>query len=243
MSVSARALKQAPLRFAATEGAELEHEISANGYAVLSQVLDANECASLRGMYGEADRFRSRVVMARHGFGQGEYQYFGYPLPPLVEELRQGLYPLVAPVANAWNERLNVDVRYPSCLDKFLAICHRAGQMRPTPLLLKYGEGDYNRLHQDLYGPTQFPIQATILLSEPGRDFNGGEFVLVESAPRAQSRAEVVLLGQGDMVVFAVNARPVPSTRGVKRVALRHGVARVRSGNRMTLGVIFHDAA
>jgi hypothetical protein len=243
MSAPARVLKRAPARFEAIDGDHLMQEISANGYAVLPKVLDAQECATLRAFYDEGDRFRSRVVMARYGFGQGEYQYFNYPLPPLVTELRQALYPLLSPIANAWNESLGVDTRYPTQLDEFLAACHRAGQLRPTPLLLKYGEGDYNRLHQDLYGPTQFPIQATILLSQPARDFTGGEFVLVESAPRAQSRAEIVPLNQGDMVVFAVNARPVPSVRGFKRVAMRHGVARVRSGHRMTLGLILHDAA
>jgi hypothetical protein len=197
----------------------------------------------LRTLYADGKRFRSRVVMARHGFGNGEYQYFSYPLPPLIEELRHDLYSRLAPIANLWNERLGIGTRYPQDLEQFLEICHRAGQLRPTPLLLKYGEGDYNRLHQDLYGPTQFPIQGAILLSEPGRDFTGGEFVLVESAPRAQSRAEVVPLQQGDMVIFAVNARPVASTRGFKRVAMRHGVSRIRSGDRMTLGLILHDAA
>jgi len=243
MSVVARTTKPSQSHFAAVDSAKLEADLSANGYAVLQQVLSAQECADLRALYRDADRFRSRVVMARHNFGQGEYQYFKYPLPPLVQDMRESLYPHLAPVANAWNERLAIDARYPDTLDAFLKACHRAGQTRPTALLLKYGGDDYNRLHQDLYGATQFPLQATVLLSDPRRDFTGGEFVLVESAPRAQSRAEIVPLSQGDMVIFAVNARPVPSARGFKRVALRHGVARVRSGDRMTLGLIFHDAA
>ena len=236
-------LREAPSRFATIDTAHLEQELSGNGSTVLRGILSKQECADLRVLYDDRERFRSRVVMSRHNFGQGEYQYFSYPLPPLIDELRHGLYTLLAPVANIWNERLGIDQRYPAHFDQFLDQCHRAGQERPTPLLLKYGEGDYNRLHQDLYGATQFPVQGTILLSDPGKDFSGGEFVLVESTPRAQSRADVVPLGQGDMVIFAVNARPVTSSRGFKRVALRHGVARIRSGNRMTLGLIFHDAA
>lgn len=243
MSVVARTVKPSFSRFETIDPAKLEADLSANGYAVLPQLLSSQECAQLRALYTEPDRFRSRVLMARHNFGRGEYQYLSYPLPPLVQDLRENLYALLAPVANQWNERLSIEARYPNTLDAFLEVCHRAGQARPTPLLLKYSEGDYNRLHQDLYGATQFPIQGTILLSDPSRDFTGGEFVLVESAPRAQSRAEIVPIGQGDMVIFAVNARPVPSSRGFKRVALRHGVSRLRSGNRMTLGLIFHDAA
>ncbi|MBI1213811.1 MAG: proline hydroxylase [Alphaproteobacteria bacterium] len=221
----------------------LERELSTNGFAVLKGILSHQECAQIRALYGRGDLFRSRVVMARHGFGQGEYQYFAYPLPALVDELRESLYAVLAPIANVWNERLGIETRYPERLDQFLEICHRAGQERPTPLLLKYIAGDYNRLHQDLYGATQFPIQGAVLLSKPGSDFTGGEFVLVESAPRAQSRAEVVPLDQGDIVIFAVNTRPIRSSRGFKRVALRHGVTRVRSGDRMTLGLILHDAA
>lgn len=243
MSALAQTAARRPAHFADIADAELQEDLGAHGYTVLRRVLDVHECAALRAVYPDAKRFRSRVVMARHGFGQGEYQYFDYPLPPLVADLRATLYPRLALVANRWNELLRIEARYPGDLDTFLKACHAAGQTRPTPLLLKYAEGDYNRLHQDLYGPTQFPLQATILLSEPGRDFTGGEFVLVESAPRAQSRAEIVPLREGDMVIFAVNARPVPSVRGVKRVALRHGVARLRSGDRMTLGLIFHDAA
>jgi len=237
------ALTRTPARIADIGNAHLDEELGAQGYTVLRQVLDDRECDALRALYDDAKLFRSRVVMARHRFGRGEYQYFAYPLPPLVGELRAELYPRLASLANRWNAHLKVEARYPGELADFLETCHAAGQVRPTPLLLKYGEGDYNRLHQDLYGPTQFPLQATILLSEPNLDFTGGEFVLVESAPRSQSRAEVVPLRRGDMVIFAVNARPAPSTRGVKRVALRHGVARLRSGHRMTLGLIFHDAA
>lgn len=242
MSMQAVA-RNAPARLTAADIARLEPELSGAGYTLVKNVLSSRECAELRALYDEQGCFRSRVVMARHNFGQGEYQYFAYPLPSLIDELRHALYEHLAPIANIWNERLAREQRYPGHLDQFLAQCHDAGQQRPTPLLLKYGEGDYNRLHQDLYGATQFPLQATLLLSEPGRDFTGGEFVLVESAPRSQSRAEIVPLAQGDIVIFAVNARPVPSSRGHKRVALRHGVARIRSGNRMTLGLIFHDAA
>ncbi len=243
MTALAQTAQRTTVRFPEAQDMHLQEELGARGFAVLRQALDGQECEALRALYADGTLFRSRVVMARHGFGQGEYQYFAYPLPQLVAALRAQLYPQLASVANCWNELLKIEARYPNDLDDFLRACHAAGQTRPTPLLLKYGEGDYNRLHQDLYGPTQFPLQATILLSEPGRDFIGGEFVLVESAARTQSRAEVVPLRQGDMVIFAVNARPVPSMRGVKRVALRHGVARVRSGHRMTLGLIFHDAA
>ena len=243
MTALARSIAREGSRFDEADDARLGEELGAHGYVVLRQILDPKECAALRALYADDKQFRSRVVMARHGFGQGEYQYFAYPLPELVGELRTALYPRLAPIANRWNELLKIETRYPGDLGEFLQSCHDAGQQRPTPLLLKYGEGDYNRLHRDLYGPTQFPLQATILLSDPARDFTGGEFVLVESAPRAQSRAEIVPLSLGDMVIFAVNARPVPATRGVKRVALRHGVARIRSGHRMTLGLIFHDAA
>jgi hypothetical protein len=216
--------------------------LDAQGYAVLPSLLSPDECAELAARYDDAALFRSRVVMARHGYGQGEYRYFGYPLPPLIAALRSALYPLLAPLANRWNERMGIDVRYPPDHPAFLARCHRAGQKRPTPLLLRYREGDYNRLHQDLYGEHVFPIQATVLLSQPGRDFTGGEFVLVEQRARMQSRADVVPLAQGDAVVFAVNQRPVGSARGFTRVTLRHGVSRLRSGARTTLGIIFHDA-
>jgi hypothetical protein len=206
-------------------------------------LLTPEECSALAGLYAREEGFRSRVVMARHGFGRGEYRYFAEPLPPPVAALRGALYPRLVPVANAWAEALGEARRYPPDLDAFRAECHAAGQARPTPLLLRYGEGDYNCLHQDLYGALAFPLQVAIPLSEPGRDFEGGEFVLTEQRPRMQSRAEVVPLRQGEGVVFAVNHRPVQGTRGPYRVALRHGVSRIRRGERFTLGVIFHDAA
>jgi uncharacterized protein len=195
------------------------------------------------GMYAEPARFRSRIVMQRHSFGQGEYQYFAYPLPEIVERLRHAAYPRLAPIANHWRQTLGRTGSFPDDLDAYLAQCHAAGQNRPTPLLLKYGPNDYNRLHQDLYGPLNFPMQMAILLSRPGQDFHGGEFVLTEQRPRAQSRVEVVPLSQGDAVVFAVNQRPVQGTHGPYRVSMRHGVSRVRAGERYTLGIIFHDAA
>ncbi len=213
------------------------------GYAVQPGVLDEAECHALTAVYDRDEPFRSRVVMARHNYGRGEYKYLRYPLPPLVASLREGLYPRLAPLANAWHERLRLEPRFPATLDAYLARCHAAGQPRPTPLLLKYEAGDYNRLHQDLYGALVFPIQATVLLSTPGRDFAGGEFLLVEQRARMQSRGEVVPLDQGDAVVFAVTQRPVAGARGVSRAVMRHGVSRLRSGRRFTLGVIFHDAA
>lgn len=205
-------------------------------------MLTASQCASLSRSYDSRDLFRSRVVMGRHGYGQGEYKYFAYPLPDLVAEMRTALYPLLAAIANRWNEALAIDTRYPAGHDAYLARCHKAGQTKPTPLLLKYEAGDYNRLHQDLYGELVFPLQATFLLSEPGRDFTGGEFVLTEQRPRMQSRAEVVTLARGDGVIFPVRHRPVRGTRGFSRAAMRHGVSRLRSGHRQTLGIIFHDA-
>jgi len=213
------------------------------GHIVLSDVLDMAECRYLAELYDEAAAFRSRVVMARHNFGRGEYQYLRYPLPPLVADLRAALYPMLAPLANRWHERLGLDPRFPPLLDDFLAACHGAGQARPTPLILKYEAGDYNCLHQDLYGEHVFPLQATVLLSAPGQDFAGGEFLLVEQRPRMQSRAEIVPLARGDAVVFAVNRRPVQGARGFTRATMRHGVSPLRSGHRFTLGVIFHDAA
>jgi hypothetical protein len=213
------------------------------GYVVVPRVFGRDACADVRALYSRDDLFRSRVVMARHGFGQGEYQYFRAPLPALIEELRHALYRRLARVANDWNEMLGAEARYPATLEVFLAHCHAQGQTRPTPLLLKYGAGDYNRLHQDLYGGVQFPLQVAVLLSAPGEDFDGGEFVLTETAPRRQSRAEVVPLAQGDMVIFAVNHRPVRSAKGLSRVTMRHGVSTIRRGARMTLGIIFHDAA
>lgn len=212
------------------------------GSAVLPQLLGAQECEAVTALYADAGRFRSRVVMQRHGFGQGEYQYFRYPLPDIVARLRTTLYPRLVGVANAWNQAMGIDVRYPPVHADFLARCHAAGQQRPTPLLLQYGPGDYNCLHQDLYGEHVFPIQVAVLLSRPGEDFTGGEFVLTEQRPRMQSRPEVVPLRQGDAVVFAVHHRPVQGSRGFYRVNMRHGVSTVRSGRRHTLGIIFHDA-
>lgn len=224
-----------------TEAADSLHQ---QGNAVLAQLLSATECAALAHLYSGADEntFRSRVVMQRHGFGQGEYRYFSYPLPGVVAGLRESLYPHLAPIANQWNTAMDIDVRYPVQHTDFIARCHAAGQVRPTPLLLQYGPGDYNCLHQDLYGEHVFPLQVAVLLSEPGCDFTGGEFVLTEQRPRMQSRAEVAPLRQGDAVVFAVHHRPVQGTRGPYRVQMRHGVSRLRSGQRHTLGVIFHDA-
>jgi uncharacterized protein len=217
-------------------------DLDAHGCAVVRGLLSAEECAALAATYADDARFRSRVVMARHGFGRGEYKYFGHPLPELVVDLRTTLYPPLARIANAWNQAMGIAVRYPDALGDFLARCHRAGQRQPTPLLLKYGEGDYNCLHQDVYGEHVFPLQLTILLSRPGTDFSGGEFVLTEQRPRMQSRVEVVPLGQGDGVIFPVRHRPLRGARGAYRVNLRHGVSRVRSGQRHTAGVIFHDA-
>ena len=216
--------------------------LDSDGCAVIERLLSRAECEALASLYDEDNRFRSRVVMARHGFGRGEYKYFAYPLPQLIASLRKALYPRLAAVANQWHERLRIDTRFPASHAEFLERCHEAGQTRPTPLVLRYGPGDYNCLHQDLHGEHVFPLQATILLSEPGKDFTGGEFVLTEQRPRMQSRPHVVSLGQGDAVVFAVHHRPVQGTKGVYRVNLRHGVSRVLSGNRHTIGLIFHDA-
>jgi hypothetical protein len=218
-------------------------DLDGQGWAMLPGLLTGVECDAIAALYGPGPEFRSHVVMARHGFGQGEYRYFAYPLPPLVQMLRAALYPRLAPIANRWHERLGVPTRFPADHGEFLARCHEAGQTRPTPLLLRYGPGDYNCLHQDLYGEHVFPLQVAILLSRLGEDFAGGEFVLTEQRPRMQSRVEVVPLSQGDAVVFAVNHRPVAGTRGDYRVAMRHGVSTLRSGQRHTLGIIFHDAA
>jgi hypothetical protein len=217
-------------------------DLDAHGCAVLKALLPAEACDALTALYGDDSRFRSRVVLARHGFGRGEYKYFSYPLPDLVAILRAALYPRLRDVANRWNEAMGLEVRYPDHHAAFIERCHDAGQSRPTPLLLRYGAGDYNCLHQDLYGEHIFPLQVAVLLSEPGGDFSGGEFVLTEQRPRMQSRAEVVPLAKGDAVAFAVHVRPVQGTRGFYRVNLRHGVSRIRSGHRHTLGVIFHDA-
>ena len=212
------------------------------GFAVVKGLLAADESACLSTLYHVERRFRSRVVMARHGFGRGEYKYFDYPLPDLIQELRAELYEHLAPIANGWHEAMGLPSDFPERHEDFLARCHRAGQSRPTPLLLRYGSGDYNCLHQDLYGEHVFPLQAAILLSEPRRDFEGGEFVLTEQRPRMQSRAHVVPLSAGDAVIFAVSQRPVRGARGAYRVTMRHGVSRLRTGQRFTLGIIFHDA-
>jgi uncharacterized protein len=222
---------------------QITNELNEQGSSLLKNVLTAEECVSLSSLYPNDDGFRSRVVMGRHGFGRGEYKYFNYPLPGTVQEMRTALYRELAPIANRWNKSMGIEVQYPKEHIEFIQRCHDAGQSKPTPLLLQYGPGDYNCLHQDLYGEHVFPIQVAILLSEPGRDFEGGEFVLTEQRPRMQSRPEVVPLRQGDAVAFAVHHRPVKGTRGTYRVNLRHGVSRLRSGHRHTAGVIFHDAS
>lgn len=229
-------------RIDAIDWTQATAELDAQGCAVLKGLLTPDECNALAAMYPDDSHFRSRIVMGRHGFGRGEYKYFAYPLPDLIAELRPALYARLASIANRWNEAMGIDVRYPASHTAFLKRCHDAGQRRPTPLLLQYEVGDFNCLHQDLYGEHVFPLQVAILLSEPGRDFTGGEFVLTEQRPRMQSRAEVVPLAQGDAVAFAVHHRPVQGTRGTYRVNLRHGVSRLRSGHRHTVGVIFHDA-
>lgn len=227
---------------AALDWARIGADLDARGCAVIAGLLDAQRCEALAALYADSALFRSRVVMGRHGFGRGEYQYFAYPLPPLVAELRAALYPRLAPIANRWHEQMRLETRFPAAHADFIARCHAAGQQRPTPLLLQYGVDDYNCLHQDLYGEHVFPVQATALLSRAGTDFTGGEFVLTEQRPRMQSRPQVVALGQGDAVLFAVHQRPVAGKRGFYRVNMRHGVSRVLSGHRHTLGVIFHDA-
>lgn len=228
-------------KVASYDWADVERALDARGNAVLPGLLGAAQCEALAALYAREEGYRARIVMARHGFGRGEYKYFAYPLPPLVDGLRHALYPRLAPIANRWNRQLGVETRYPDGLDAFLRRCHEAGQRRPTPLILQYGTGDYNCLHQDLYGEHVFPLQTVILLSEPGRDFAGGEFVMTERSTREQ-RADVVPLRQGDAAVFTVNQRPVPGQRGMRRVAMRHGVSRVRHGRRHTVGLIFHDA-
>jgi uncharacterized protein len=216
--------------------------LNSYGCAVLEKLLAPNECKSVAALYAHEKNFRSHVHMARHGFGKGEYKYFRYPLPVVLNALRPALYSRVVAVANEWNARMDVGTRYPQQHTDYLELCHKAGQVRPTPLLLQYATGDFNCLHQDLYGELAFPLQFTILLSQPGLDFTGGEFVLTEQRPRMQSRVEVVPLQQGDAVVFAVNSRPVQGAKGVYRVNLRHGVSRIRSGQRRAIGIIFHDA-
>ena len=229
-------------RVDAIDWAQATTDLDAQGCAVLNGLLSPEECRALAALYPDDKHFRSRIVMGRHSFGRGEYKYFSYPLPDLIAQLRPALYAQLHGIANHWNETMGIDIRYPASHQRFLKRCHDAGQTRPTPLLLQYEAGDYNCLHQDLYGEHVFPIQATILLSDPGKDFTGGEFVLTEQRPWMQSRAEVVPLRRGDAVIFAVRDRPVQGTRGTYRVTLRHGVSRLRSGHRHTMGVIFHDA-
>jgi hypothetical protein len=230
-------------RIATFDWQAVSAELDSQGSVVVPNLLIAEECRTLAALYPADAPFRSRVVMARHGFGRGEYRYFAYPLPTDIAVLRETFYSRLVPIANAWNERLGLEVRYPTAHADFLARCHAAGQTLPTPLLLRYAAGDYNCLHQDLYGPHVFPLQVAVLLSEPAKDFSGGEFVITEQRPRMQTRVEVVNLNQGDAVIFAVSHRPVRGTRGNYRVNLRHGVSRIRSGERHTLGLIFHDAA
>ena len=233
----------ASARLAAPDWARLAHDLDDRGCAVVPALLSREECRAHAALYAEPAHFRSRVVMARHGYGRGEYRYFTYPLPSLVAELRTTLYPPLARIANLWQAAMKFETRFPPLHADFLARCHAAGQRRPTPLLLQYEAGDYNCLHQDLYGEHVFPLQLAILLSQPGEDFAGGEFVLTEQRPRMQSRVEVVPLAQGDAVIFAVRQRPMQGSRGNYRVNLRHGVSRVTQGRRHTLGIIFHDAA
>ena len=229
-------------RIAALDWTSMASALDAYGCVTTGALLSAEECTALAQTYGADAPFRSRVIMARHGFGRGEYKYFAYPLPEVVTALRVALYPPLADIANRWNEALGIALRYPRDHAGYLARCHHAGQAKPTPLLLQYGPGDYNCLHQDLYGEHVFPLQVTFLLSRPGEDFSGGEFVLTEQRPRMQSRAEVVPLAQGEGVIFPVHHRPVQGTRGIYRVNMRHGVSRLRTGHRHTLGIIFHDA-
>jgi hypothetical protein len=238
----AHATQSIAARVAGLDWRAIAEHLDNDAYGVIPALFDRDESEKLATLYREEKRFRSRVAMARHNFGRGEYKYFAYPLPRLVASLRTALYPPLAAVANRWNEAMGIDMRYPSAHKAYLARCHDAGQTRPTPLMLQYGPDDYNCLHQDLYGEHVFPLQAVILLSTPDDDFTGGEFVLTEQRPRMQSRAEVVPLRQGDCAIFPVRHRPVQGKRGAYRVNVRHGVSRVRSGNRQTLGIIFHDA-
>jgi hypothetical protein len=230
-------------RIGAIAWPQVEAELDEQGAACLPGLITPDECRALAALYGDDDAFRSRVVMARHGFGRGEYRYFRYALPPLIHGLRQAVYPRLAPLANRWHEAMGLPARFPADHEAFVRRCHAAGQTRPTPLLLRYGAGDYNCLHQDVYGEHVFPLQMVVLLSQPGRDFDGGEFVMTEQRPRMQTRAMVLPLQQGDCALIAVRHRPVRGTRGFHRVNLRHGVSRVRSGQRSTAGIIFHDAA
>ena len=230
-------------RVAALDWQRISADLDSQGCAVIEDLLPPGICRALAALYEQESRFRSRIVMARHGFGRGEYKYFSHPLPPGVAALRAAFYPKLAPIANRWHQAMKIATRFPDAHETFLKRCHAAGQTRPTPLLLRYGPGDYNCLHQDLYGEHVFPLQLAVLLSRPEEDFTGGEFVVTEQRPRMQSRAEVVPLRQGDGVIFAVHQRPVQGTRGIYRVTMRHGVSRLRGGQRHTLGIIFHDAA
>jgi uncharacterized protein len=243
MSVTVAARRESKLaeRVAKLDWQRIVTDLDRYGCAVAKQVLKAEECRELSSRYDREEQFRSRIIMARHGFGRGEYKYWAYPLPEIVQTLRSTLYPHLGELANRWNETMNIEVRYPATHAEYLEQCHHARQSRPTPLLLKYQEGDFNCLHQDVYGGLVFPLQAAFLLSMPGQDFTGGEFVLTEQRPRMQSRAEVVQLEQGDGVIFAVHHRPVQGAHGAYRVNLRHGVSRIRSGQRYTMGIIFHD--
>jgi hypothetical protein len=242
VSLAASSAVNAADRIATLDWPRIAGELDTHGCAVIRGILPADECAALVASYPDDALFRSRIVMKQHGFGRGEYKYFAYPLPDVVRALRGALYPPLAAIANTWNAAADVDVSYPDTHDAFLARCAEAGQTKPTPLLLRYEAGDYNCLHQDVYGEHLFPLQVAFLLSEPGRDFTGGEFVLTEQRPRMQSRVEVVPLDRGSGVIFPVRHRPVRGGRGTYRVNMRHGVSRVRSGHRATLGIIFHDA-
>ncbi|MBK5534342.1 2OG-Fe(II) oxygenase [Pseudomonas sp. TH08] len=236
-------MSMSPARLEMLDWANLEQQLDEHGCVIIRSLLLGKSCDRLSALYPQTEPFRSQVIMSRHGFGRGEYKYFRYPLPAAVERLRTALYPRLVPLANRWYERMSLPTRFPATHAEFMQRCHAAGQLRPTPLLLQYGPQDYNCLHQDLYGESVFPLQVAILLSEPGQDFTGGEFVLTEQRPRMQSRPHVLDLKKGDAVIFAVNQRPVKGTRGDYRVTLRHGVSRLHSGNRHTLGIIFHDAS
>ncbi|QAX85266.1 proline hydroxylase [Pseudomonas sp. DTU12.3] len=236
-------MSMSPSRLDTLDWADLEQQLDEHGCAVIRALLSSERCDRLSALYPQTEPFRAQVIMARHGFGRGEYKYFRYPLPATVERLRTALYPRLVPLANRWYQRMNLPGQFPPTHGEFLQRCHAAGQLRPTPLLLQYGPQDYNCLHQDLYGESVFPLQVAILLSEPGLDFTGGEFVLTEQRPRMQTRPQVLDLKKGDALIFAVNQRPVKGTRGDYRVTMRHGVSRLHSGKRHTLGIIFHDAS
>jgi uncharacterized protein len=229
-------------RLGRQDWSRIDAELDAEGSSIIRALVSDDECDELAALYEDEQRFRSRIVMSRHGFGKGEYKYFSYPLPPIIADLRASAWPKLSPIANRWNEAMRIEVRYPDTHAEFIRRCNDAGQTRPTPLMLDYGAGDYNCLHQDLYGEHVFPLQLAILLSQPGRDFRGGEFVLTEQRPRMQSRPQVLPLAKGDAAIFAVHHRPVRGTRGYYRVNMRHGISRILTGHRRTLGIIFHDA-